>query len=351
MRKKLRLVDLNPNPYRDLGVYPFKRETINALKESIDETGFWDNIIAREQDGYIQIAYGHHRLKALHELYGEDSDFEVDIPVRDLSDAMMIKIMSQENMEEWRKDPAILDETVKAAKRFLEDHPEEAAKCGDLSKIKHDGSGKPSCLVGKTFIANFLKMPETRVACSLERLKLADEGMIDLKAVQSAKSNNAATTIAKLFVEVELPVKKQMAAVEAIKESKNYSESNIRRMAIDTKFGFKRNEDSSLKCPPLPEVKYKEYLGKKKITFDEFMYKTWRHASCLDDALGDLIRLKNELEGGDLILRESLYKGFNLCLDGIVQQINILRIPYSNPNPNPNETVNFSQYNIRLIGE
>jgi hypothetical protein len=349
MRKKVRLVDLKPNPYRDIGVYPFKREKIDVLKLSIDDTGFWDNILARDHNGQIQIAYGHHRLKALQELYGEDSDFEVDIPVKDLSDAMMIKIMANENMDDWKTDPAVLDETVKAAKRFLEYTPDEAANNGDLTSKSGVPTGTFS--IGKVIIAKFLNWPEMRVARSLERLNLANEGMIDLKAVQSAKSNNAATTMAKLFVEVELPVKKQMAAVETIKESKNYSESNIRRVAIDTKFGFKRNEDGSLKHPPLPEVKYKEYLGKKKITFDEFMYKTWRHASCLDDALGDLIRLKNELEGGDLILRESLYKGFNLCLDGIVQQINILRTPYSNPNPNPNETVNFSQNNIRLIGE
>jgi ParB-like chromosome segregation protein Spo0J len=68
MRKKVRLVDLKPNPYRDIGVYPFKREKIDVLKLSIDDTGFWDNILARDHNGQIQIAYGHHRLKALQEL-------------------------------------------------------------------------------------------------------------------------------------------------------------------------------------------------------------------------------------------------------------------------------------------
>src|SRR3982750_4845471 len=124
MRKKVKLADLNPNPYRDIGVYPFKREKIDALKISIDDTGFWDNILAREYNGQIQIAYGHHRLKALHEMYGEFGDFEVDIPVKDISDADMIKIMARENMEEWNTEPAIIDETVKVAKRFIKDNPE-----------------------------------------------------------------------------------------------------------------------------------------------------------------------------------------------------------------------------------
>jgi ParB-like chromosome segregation protein Spo0J len=51
MRRKVRLVDLKPNPYRDIGVYPFKREKIDELKLSIGDTGFWDNILARDHNG------------------------------------------------------------------------------------------------------------------------------------------------------------------------------------------------------------------------------------------------------------------------------------------------------------
>lgn len=190
MRKKVKLSDLNPNPYRDIGVYPFKRDKIDALKTSINDTGFWDNILAREYNGQIQIAYGHHRLNALQELYCEDIDFEVDIPVKDLSDAMMIKIMARENMEEWKTDPAIIDETVKLAKRFLENNPEELKKVRDV-----DGNGGAMGIapVGYRIVAKFTGIPEGKVQLSLERLNLADEGMIDLKAVQLAKTNTSAT--------------------------------------------------------------------------------------------------------------------------------------------------------------
>ena len=37
-------------------------EKIESLAKSINQTGFWDNILARKKNGKIQIAYGHHRL-------------------------------------------------------------------------------------------------------------------------------------------------------------------------------------------------------------------------------------------------------------------------------------------------
>ena len=52
-------------------------------------------------------------------------DTEVDIPVKELPDSVMIQIMANENMEEYRTGPAIIDETVRVAKKYLEEHPEE----------------------------------------------------------------------------------------------------------------------------------------------------------------------------------------------------------------------------------
>jgi hypothetical protein len=248
---------------------------------------------------------------------------------------MMIKIMARENMEEWKTNPSILDETVKASKRFLESNPEELKNLRDV-----DGNGGVCghTPVGHRILAKFIGVTENKVQLSLERLKLANEGIIDLKAVQLAQSNKSATIMAKLFVEVELPVKKQMAAVEAIKESKNYSETNIRKVAIDAKFNM-------LNKKPIewPEVK-PEYKDKKKITFDNFMAKTWGHAESLNNALTDLIQLKNELEGDDLIVDESLHKGFNMSLDALIEKINNLRTPYQNA-----IQVNFNPNNRRLI--
>jgi hypothetical protein len=43
----------------------------------------------------------------------------------------MIKIMANENMEEYKVGPGVIDETVKVAKKFLEEHPEETGVSAD----------------------------------------------------------------------------------------------------------------------------------------------------------------------------------------------------------------------------
>jgi hypothetical protein len=56
-------------------------------------------------------------LKALKEVY--DGEFEVEVPIKLLDDELMLKIMANENMEEWQSSPAIVDETVRAVRNFL----------------------------------------------------------------------------------------------------------------------------------------------------------------------------------------------------------------------------------------
>lgn len=131
--------------------YPINRFKVEKLKKSIDQTGFWDNILARPKPGHtffvsediyvdgefggnwderecvlvgpecedsdptndeliylydrnqmrhvayyppiVELAYGHHRLIALQELGIE----AVDIPVKELDDAIMLQVMVNEN--------------------------------------------------------------------------------------------------------------------------------------------------------------------------------------------------------------------------------------------------------------
>ncbi len=75
------------------------------LKASIRTTGFWDNLLVRKAGTAFEVAYGHHRLEALRELVKEsliDEEFELELPVRNLDDATMIRIMASENVEEYR---------------------------------------------------------------------------------------------------------------------------------------------------------------------------------------------------------------------------------------------------------
>lgn len=113
---KIKVKDLEANPFRKIKSYPINRTRLNALKISIKETTFWDNVLARKKNGKYQIAYGHHRLLALRELGIK----EIDIPIRPLDDATMIKIMANENMETWGLNPAVVNETILVAKEYLD---------------------------------------------------------------------------------------------------------------------------------------------------------------------------------------------------------------------------------------
>lgn len=104
--------DIKPNPFRHIERYPIHRDKVAKLRESLRQTGFWDNVVARSHDGKAEIAYGHHRLVALKEEYGPNH--RVDLIIRNLSDEKMIQIMAQENMQEWESDAAVIHETVRA---------------------------------------------------------------------------------------------------------------------------------------------------------------------------------------------------------------------------------------------
>lgn len=192
---KIAVKDLEPNPYRKMERYPIDRTKIESLKISISDTSFWDNILARphptKQDKY-QIAYGHHRFIALKELGIK----QVDIPVRKLDDVKMVKIMAEENLN-WETSPRIINETILAAKEFLD---EELKKYIDLgtspkyirclfagetgfSETKTKGAGQPILL--KFLGGNWKKHTIDDALDTLHRdKKPVDQGGIDRKAVE-----------------------------------------------------------------------------------------------------------------------------------------------------------------------
>lgn len=174
---KVKVKDLKPNPYRDLPHYPIDRKRVEILKNSIDSTGFWDNILARKKDGEIEIAYGHHRLIALKESLGPNH--EIDIPVKPLADEDMLKIMANENETMFEHDPRVVIETVKQAKAFLEKNPEIVAKL-DKSTRAGLSPGGQTPEVGKALICRFLggNWNEHKVSTALQALKVADPEVI-----------------------------------------------------------------------------------------------------------------------------------------------------------------------------
>jgi hypothetical protein len=91
---------LRPNPFRRLDEYPIDRAKVAALKRSFAATGYWSNIVGRPKGTEeVEIAYGHHRLVALQQSLGPDA--EVEIIIRDLTNDQMLRMMAQENLDEW----------------------------------------------------------------------------------------------------------------------------------------------------------------------------------------------------------------------------------------------------------
>jgi hypothetical protein len=103
----------------------------------------------------LQLAYGHHRWFALQELGIE----EIDVPVRDIDDATMLRIMAEENLD-WSTSPAVVIQTVQVAKEYLDAELAKEWKDSDKSvrvlfdsehaynqaRRKEGGVGKPTIL-------------------------------------------------------------------------------------------------------------------------------------------------------------------------------------------------------------
>lgn len=112
----LKLKDILSNPFRDLKANPLIEEKIVSLVDSINLTGFWDNVVVRKNaDGKYECAYGHHRIAAAIRAGLTEADFIV----KKLDDAAMIQIMDNENRDTYGSTPASLIESVKAIVKAL----------------------------------------------------------------------------------------------------------------------------------------------------------------------------------------------------------------------------------------
>jgi ParB-like chromosome segregation protein Spo0J len=112
MLRTVAVKNMRPNPFRCIDEYPLQEEKIEALKDSIESTGFWGTIVARPAEGKsVEIAFGHHRREALI----QSKVAEVEIIVRELTNEQMLQMMARENMEEWGTSAWVEVETVRAA--------------------------------------------------------------------------------------------------------------------------------------------------------------------------------------------------------------------------------------------
>jgi hypothetical protein len=215
---KISLSQLKANPYRDMARYPIHREKVEALKASIRALGFWDNVVARKtEDGaHFELAYGHHRLQALLELVNEkvlESDFELDLPVRKLDDAAMLRVMANENMETYRVTADVIDETVRVAREYI-----------------HRETKTPLAEITASDISQFLggSWNESRAAVSLQRLGLFDRGTLRREQLKGL-SHSAARSVQSEVGKVEKTLmRNKMARLDEDEEVTEQDRKTIR---------------------------------------------------------------------------------------------------------------------------
>lgn len=109
--QKIDINQIDANPFRRLGDYPYVERKIEALMRSIQDVGLWEGIIGRMVGNRVEIAFGHHRAEAARRV-GLDA---INVIIRDLTDEQMLGFMGRENMEDYNADFLTMLETWEAA--------------------------------------------------------------------------------------------------------------------------------------------------------------------------------------------------------------------------------------------
>ena len=330
---KIKVTQLEPNPFRRMDHYPINRAKVTALKNSITETGFWDNIVVREHPakaGKYQIAYGHHRLQAVQECGIK----EVDVPVRDLDDCAMLRIMANENMDEWKSNVAVTNETVLAAKEFIEATIEKAGRNyrqlpAEIAKLwasedyfvratMEDARKNPSIVLGCKIITRFLGANWSEQVVG-DALAILNDDTIDRAAVEEFKSpahadtfRRAVKTVNERAGETVIPKREQHALAREIKkqiseEEKSPNHREITAQKIESKV-FQRMADV-VKKSPVPQESLQAILGAEE--FGE--WSSWM-------SILSKIQNRKQIFSMSKKARDEIQKLMQRCIDAISEK-------------------------------
>lgn len=241
---KIEVKNLYPNPFRKIDKYPIDKHKIEALKNSIKETDFWDNILARKVNDTFQIAYGHHRLTALKEL----KITEIDIPVKNLDDATMIKIMANENMSEWSSNTGVILETIQVAKEYLEGEIEKYSYeeildidfFSDFINSKQSYANCKSQGIGLPILKKFLGANWTDYYIQ-SALSILKNDSIDSEAVKQFNKIGDAQVVSQVLKDHDIPKNKQEKIIsKAVEKLESETYQNIKTGRVEK--GIPRKE-------------------------------------------------------------------------------------------------------------
>lgn len=314
---KILVSKLKPNPFRRIDSYPVDKEKVEALKASIEETTFWDNILARPAKGGYEIAYGHHRLEALKELKIK----EIDIPIRDIDDAMMIRIMANENRDTYKANLSVMIETIKVARDFLRKKIANGWNKDDKSitiafQTRDIFERAKSQGVGRDTIKNFLggNWKEWEIQEALAQLDV-DKEKIEPKALDQFESLSTAREARQVFQEFKIPKSKQTAlAKEMVKKEIPVKHMRVEVANVAWREGYTKPS------------KVKEKESRVLPSIDEFITTTMGQIGQTISGLEKLQgNLKNVNSALTLMMFNTTMKGLKRATDAIMEELETLK--------------------------
>ncbi|NCU42102.1 MAG: hypothetical protein EOM19_05305 [Candidatus Moranbacteria bacterium] len=285
---KVKIKDLKPNPFRDMRRYPIDENKVDMLRKSFLKTGFWDNIVGRKNSIGYEIAYGHHRLIALNKEFKKD--FEIELQVKEISDPDMIRIMADENDEYYGASPSVINETVRVARDYLKEHPEEQPR---------PRAGTKNSTECQT-IALFLGWKEHRIRESLEAIKDIDEGTIDKDTYERFKTQYQADAFRKTAKKVNLKPEEQKRVAKRIKDDKK-GYRHFEQEMLKEKYGKKpKKQKDSIDISDFVSILAKD-IESIELRLTDYIVVNFKYASGnsktrLSNALKRLIKRMNELK-------------------------------------------------------
>jgi len=160
------------------------------------------------EDGKPELAYGHHRLRALLEEFGPDK--EVALIIRDLDDDQMLKVMVRENGEDWGTSAVVDQESVRAVVlayaegRIQLTRPSSRVAKSTLrfapSFTPGDGrGGSPDHPYTAPMLAEFMGWDVTRIKDTLRALALEAMGALRTKDFEDLSLAQARTVTTRAF--------------------------------------------------------------------------------------------------------------------------------------------------------
>ncbi len=201
----VKLKDLHPNPFRKVESYAIDESKVERLVESIESTGWWENIVVRRRkEGGVEQAHGHHRVEALRRVFKANE--EVRVIVQPFTDTEMLRSMADENAEEFGHNPwSDLEVIQTVVEAYADGRIELESPARDVARDRlryapnfvqgDDRRAGADRSYTATGVSDFIGWPYTKVKELLRGLELIEIGALSKSSLRTAKNWTEARAI------------------------------------------------------------------------------------------------------------------------------------------------------------